>query len=540
MPNYLRRCSVRLFESCTESLELAFVSLGMPSRGDVREPSSRYAAAIGLVGVAAEQAMSAILVHVYGERFLVLSGSRFKSASDILTDIRTLLKAPPPRAAFLTSGISSGAQHLQELLRMTSQFPMLMTERAAGLHAGRGQSRDVAFIAAVRLRDFLVKLAESQRIRPYLDRLPNPPETAKEPSVLVDELAAKLEVAEDQAERSALIRSLFLVLPDLGEAPPEWIDAFERVSVVPTDDDISLLLTVLEKSDPVRLQRASAKGRGLHVVVRPDDPSAAPVAPYMLRRSLSEIADQWHADAALANGRLEAGSLDLPPADFVYDLFTLGPTRIREHLGNGPVTAQEVWPFVAAATIIRGKSTAAPYWFLVRMTEDLGQLTSLLKKAFKLANGKSVESRKAEVLEGISALMKGKSLPRESSLVTEVRTALKQVDLRREGLATAASRSKGTVRAIADEGDVLLQRIASGSNAVGDVFEAILSHVSATEGRSYWARTLAEAASDTEDRHSLAAILASDEFQGASTAAKKALRLIDAIDNGPQMGPVEA
>lgn len=302
MPNYLRRCSVRLFESCSESLELAFVSLGLPSRGEVREPSSRYAAAIGLIGAAAEQAMSAILTHVYGERFLVLNGSKFKSASDILAETRSLLKAPPPRAAFLTAGIATGPQHLAELLRMTSQFPMLMTERAAGLHAGRGQSRDVAFVAAIRLREFLVKLAESQRIRPYLEGLPVPPETPKEPSVLVDELAAKLEVAEDPVERSALVRSLFLVLPDLGASAPEWIDAFQRVSVVPTDDDISLLLTILERSDPVRLQRASAKGKGLHVVVRPDDPSAAPVAPYMLRRSLREIAEQWHADAALANG----------------------------------------------------------------------------------------------------------------------------------------------------------------------------------------------------------------------------------------------
>ncbi|MDD2662808.1 MAG: hypothetical protein PHD19_03510 [Dechloromonas sp.] len=246
--------------------------------------------------------MSAILTHVYGERFLVLNGSKFKSASDILAETRSLLKAPPPRAAFLTAGIATGPQHLAELLRMTSQFPMLMTERAAGLHAGRGQSRDVAFVAAIRLREFLVKLAESQRIRPYLEGLPVPPETPKEPSVLVDELAAKLEVAEDPVERSALVRSLFLVLPDLGASAPEWIDAFQRVSVVPTDDDISLLLTILERSDPVRLQRASAKGKGLHVVVRPDDPSAAPVAPYMLRRSLREIAEQWHADAALANG----------------------------------------------------------------------------------------------------------------------------------------------------------------------------------------------------------------------------------------------
>lgn len=479
--------------------------------------------------------MSAILVQVHGEKSLLHGGSKFKLASEILADTRSLLKAPTPRAAFLTVGVLSPDVQLAELLRMTSQFPMLMAERAAGLHAGRGPSRDVVFVAAVHLRAFLAKLAESQRIRPYLEGLPTPPETPKENSVLVDELAAKLEASENPTERSVLARSLFLVLPDLGESAPEWIDAFERVSVAPTDSDINLLLTVLERSVPVRLQRASAKGKGLSVVVRPGDPFAAPVAPHLLRRSLHEIADQWQADAGVANGRLESGSLDLPPLDFVHDLFTLGPAAIRDHLGDNPLTAHEVWPFVAASAITRGKSTPGPFWFLVRMTEDLGQLASLLRKAFKFVSGKSIEARQREVLDGLAALRAGKSLAAGSPLVMEVEDALRRADTTREGLAAALVRSRGTERAVSLDVESHLLQVLTGEATVGEIFDLVLAGVPNTPGKMYWARTLAGAATDTQDRHFLAEILNNDAYAQARTAAKKAIRLIDAIDNGPQM-----
>ena len=93
MPQYLRTSTVRLLESSQEAMALALVGLGIPSRGALRVDCVQFAAPMGLVGAAAEQALSAILVQVRGDEALMLSATQFKSARDILRDVRELLRA---------------------------------------------------------------------------------------------------------------------------------------------------------------------------------------------------------------------------------------------------------------------------------------------------------------------------------------------------------------------------------------------------------------------------------------------------------------
>ncbi|MBK8939544.1 MAG: hypothetical protein IPM79_18475 [Polyangiaceae bacterium] len=176
MPQYLRRATVRLFEASMEALHLALVGLALPVRRDVREPASKHSACIGLIGSSAEQAMGAVLVHVFGEDVLEASSSQFKSAREILADLRDLLRKPVPRASVLTAGVAAPTDHLAALAAATSGFTVLLAERAAGLHAGSGPTRAAVVIAAARVQEFLALLARSTRIRSYLEDLPRLPE----------------------------------------------------------------------------------------------------------------------------------------------------------------------------------------------------------------------------------------------------------------------------------------------------------------------------------------------------------------------------
>lgn len=512
---------------------MALVGLALPVRRDSREPASRYSPSVGLIGAAAEQAMGAILVHVFGEDVLQASESRFKSAREVLADLRELLRSPVPRASFLTAGISDPADHLAKLSTATSGFTVLLVERAAALHAGSGPSREASVIAAKKVHEFLELLALSTRIRSYLDDLPRLPAPVLQPNLLVDELVSKLANADGLTEKAGILRSLFLILPEVPETAPEWLGAIERIALAPTDSDIVLLVNALERAIPVQLQRASARGQGISVVVRPDDPNAIPIAAHHLRRSFTQIADQWNADIGNANGRLEAGVLDSPPDDFVLDVFVLGPAELKRALGKESFTAHETWPFVASALIRHG--TPGPYWFLVRLTSDFGQLAALMQKAFKLGKGEDRASRQAELLEGVEAINKSTPLVAPSKIFSEIKRLLNESTKARSRLSAAIDRNRTGSKAFPNTGETLVKAVSQDTATVGEAIEALLKGTVDLAARRYWARVLCESASDPLDRRPLVSVLRASDLAVAHTAARKALRLIDAMDNGPSM-----
>jgi hypothetical protein len=516
-----------------ESLHLALVGLALPVRRESREPASQYAAPVGLVGAAAEQAMGAILVHVYGEDALRAHGSHFKSAREVLDDFRKLLRNPIPRASFLTAGVPAPASHLEELANATSSFIVLLSERAAGLHAGSGPSREATFVAASYVQKFLVLLAKSARIRSYLDDLPRLPAPVLQPNVLVDDLVAKLFAADGLVEKSAIIRSLFLILPEVPEAQPDWLEAIERIAIAPTDSDVVLLVSALEKAIPVQLQRAAGKGKGISVVVRQDDPNAIPISIHHLRRSFSEISDQWAADVGNANGRLEKGTLDTPPEDFILDLFALDPVELKEIVGKDTFTAHDIWPFIGAALIRQG--TPGPYWFLVRLTDDFGQLKAQVQKAFALGKGDNRAGRQREFTEGIDALSNSSGLAPTAPLYAEIDTLLKASAKVRANLPAAMNRQRATEKAFPAGGEHLMQQVASQVATIGKTIEFVLASAADAAAMNYWARLLCESASDSSDRRPLVSVLRNNKLKAAHTAARKAIRLIDAMDNGPSM-----
>lgn len=68
----------------------------------------------------------------------------------------------------------------------------------------------------------------------------------------------------------------------------------------------------------------------------------------------------------------------------------------------------------------------------------------------------------------------------------------------------------------------------------GEAFEVIMA-LPTLESKRYWIRLLAEAASDPDDRDMLVRIHRDDDLVPAQSAARKAMKLIDAVSYGPQV-----
>lgn len=98
------------------------------------------------------------------------------------------------------------------------------------------------------------------------------------------------------------------------------------------------------------------------------------------------IPDKFHNDVLSANTRLAEKRLDVPIDAFLVDLYAMG----LEETGvinseRTKLTAQQVWPFVAAAYSTNG--TPRPCWFMIRQCDELDQLISYMKQAEACGNG---------------------------------------------------------------------------------------------------------------------------------------------------------
>ncbi|VWB43015.1 hypothetical protein BLA15816_01952 [Burkholderia lata] len=532
MPRYLRTSSVRLLEASQEALNLAFVGLGIPVRHELRVASAQFAAPVGLIGAAAEQALSAILVQVLGDEALMSAPNQFKSAREVLRDVRALLRAPVPRASFLTVGVADAVAHRESLYNATEGFVLIIGERAAGLHAGHGPSRAVSMLQAQRVLAFYDLLAQSDRIRPYLGQLPRPPDAQIDGDVLVDELARRFTEAGTLGDRSTALRSLFLVFPEVPEVMPEWLDAFDRSAVAPTNDDINLLLRTLERAAPVRFRRLNAAGQGLPVVVRQDDPNAMPIAPHHLRRAFGDVLGQFDAYVGAANGRLNDGHLDVPPESFLLDLCVLGSTQLGQALNRQQLTAHDVWPFIITA--LSAQRTTRPFWFLTSLTEDLGQLVAQLRRAFAVARRAQLRQQEVPTLEALEALRNRRLLEPPAPLAVFSKDAFAAAERGREALAAAVERSRGTIREAGPDAEAILLRVSEGEFIAAQAFDVVMASDN-LEAKRYWTRLLAESSTDPDDRDMLVQIHRHGDLVPAQSAARKALKLIDAIAYGPQI-----
>lgn len=535
MPLLLKKDSIRLFEASVESLSLAIAGLGLPIRIEIREQAARNAAPIGLIGVAAELAMSGILVQAMGQNSLLLASGHYKSGHQILDDFRRLLRNPVPRTAFITQGVANPAAHLQLLYDQTLRFKLLISTRAGGLHAGQGPSRDICIVTANDVVLFLSALRQSSRIKPYLPHLPIPPEIVRERTLILEDLARSLHQAGDPATKGRLLSSIYLVLPEMPTEQPEWIEAFERVSIAPGEEDISYLLNVLETSSTATLIRVAGSGQTLPVAVRPSDPNALPIAPQFLRRAFTQFREQWYADIGNANGRLEQGTFDCPPNDYVLELYVLGFESVEVLQSDQQMTGHEAWPFIASSLAVSG--TSGPYWFLIRRTADMGQLKACLERAISFGPA-YLRNNADELMAGLEAIQLNRPLSPTVPFVSDLLLASQSAERRREQLGNAVLRNVGTPRELGEEPGRQVTLASQGDISIGNVLRNLVEdRLGITDDRSkgYWARMLTEAADEEEDLGALLAVLRTRELVQAHTAAKKAIRLIDFLSYGPNI-----
>lgn len=528
MPVYLRHDSIRLLEASTESLHLAVSSLGVEKRIQFRESTAKWSAEIGLIGAAAELAMSAALIQASGSSAIARGAGKFKTFSEILEDFRTLVISAPPGSNFLTKDIEDPASHRQRLHELTLSFRRLASVRAAGLHAGSGLLWEATVAQANQVAEFLDVLAQSSRIRPYLSAIPRCLLFDKERTVIIEDLSRRLATAEG-SERSQTLASIFLIFPDTPGQEPEWIDAFERISVAPRDQDISYLLDILGTATPATMRRTSAGGEGIAVTVTPNDPNALPIAPQFLRRQFNQIQDQWYADIANSNGRIRQDVLDLPPTEAVREVFALGFESTNILAAGIHFTSNESWPFIASSFNCNG--TPGPYWFLVRKTNDLNQLEGQLRRAVQV--GPRVLSRNFEECRtGLEAIRNETPIARGSGHFTGLIDSIDRSELIKSRLVEKFDRALNTNRELPENFRQAIQRIQEEAAPIGPVLESILN-LPSNSVKPFWAGTLAEVACNHDELVVLVRVLADQTLSQAHTAARKALRRIDFLLHGP-------
>jgi len=530
MPLYLRRDSIRMLEASLDALHIALSRLGTTPRHEVREENSKHAAEIGLIGSAAELAMTACLVHAHGPSVQKWPSGRYKSFSEILDEFRDLVREGRPSSEFLVSEVDDPDEHRESLLEVCSDFRILASVRAGGLHAGRGPVREAAIVEGNEVADFLECLAKSSKIRPYLENIPRCPFLDEERTVIVEDLARRLNESSGSKEEE-LISSVFLVLPEIPEDSPDWVDALDRVSVAPKENDINYLLDIVDDAVPATLKRTTRQGAAVPVRVNQDDPDALPIATRYLRRQFNERRDQLHADIGTANGRLEEEFLDLPPVEAVREMFAVGVEGAGLLEEQNELTAHESWPFIAASLKVQG--TRGPYWYLIRHTGDLGQLAAQLRRAVD-AGGKRLENKAQECLHGIEVVRSDGAVSKDDDHFEGVINDLSRAEELKASLNENYERHQNTEKELPDPLKNRLEDIVDG-DPVGPIIDLLKAETENRNALRYWTRVFCEAALDIDDLPSLIDVLASDDVKLAHTAARKAIRRIDFRLNGPRI-----
>ena len=537
MPQLLKHDTVRLFEASQESLFFAVLGIHLPRRFNLREKTAETALPCGLIGVAAEMVMSACVAQVHGIKALMKDDNKFLTASEILYEFRKILREQVPKSNFLSQGVSDKKSHFQLLQDQTKPLSLIVKARALGLHSGEGYSNDICIKMANDVHTLMQTLSLSNKIRPYFDKLPEIPKPSKEYRLIAEELMNLLHDTSDTQNRAKLISSLYLVLPDIPTEAPDWLEAFDRVTVAPKDEDVSFLVSVLQHARCAEFLRVSPSqipcdAEPIHVVVAPGDQSALPISPQALRREFTQIADQWNADIANANGRLNENIVGLPPLEAVLKCFMFPENVNRVLQGKEMFTAHESWPAIAASLSYQG--TPGPVWFLVRKTNDIGQLRAQLSRAAVIGSS-FLRKRLPHFLEGIQALFDQTEIPQTHLLYGTLLRYHKESYDRRDKLADIIESKRGTEKELPVSWNSKISSFFSDENSLNEILSEIAqtSSVTSDDTRSYWAKAFSAAATEAEDVPGLISILSNTELKSSHTVVRKAIQSIDFAIYGP-------
>lgn len=536
MPSLLKKGTRQRIEASQTALFEGLSIAQRPYRGSSNSLCDE-AIAIGLIGTAAELAISACLFEVLGQNgILRKSGGHYLTAAEALDKFKRLLSASVPGITPLVAGISKKKQHLGKLHNAAACLSVLFNARASGLHAGEGVSPDVLFHTSSQVIKFMKLLSQSSKWTPYLQNIPETSTSPKDGKLLVDELANLLYTSENPKDAAKTIKSIFLILPEITRDKPEWIDALQRVQVSPKAEDISVLVSALKSAKVGDLSKVSKGSEALPVkIVGRDDPTALSVAMGNFKKEYTCIYDQWRGEMASSNASLEKGILDTPHIHFTYTLSAVGLSSVgipENEFSNG-LPAHDIWAFIATALLYQG--TVGPCFFLARKLKhtESGQLRALLLKAGKL--NKKIEARLNDYWPLLQATAKETEIRSTSTLLSGLRQS---VNVRSKKAEQLEVRLKEVQQKLPKEQSDFCDLIFD-LYPIEDGTGPLLNCISTSQEKlkTYTTRLLrpvCEASKDRDDLTHLIKLLNDKTLGQIHTEARKAIRDIDFAYYGPK------
>ncbi len=530
MPRLLKNETQQRIVVSQQALRLAFSLLSNPKAVGYERQSTDGALEMGLIGTAADLAISACLYEIYGHQGIIREDSGFfLTASEALSKFRRTLSSAFPRLEAISSGVKEPQQHLGRFKEACSSFAVIFTARASALHAGAGTSYDVAFFAGKSVASFLSILAESQKWKPYLRDIPDVPALPKDRRLLAQELATAVS-SKDKTLVTSGLSGLFLVLPELSSKEPEWLSALQRVQVTPRRKDIAILITTLKKANIGDIVKVGKGTQAMPIKIDKSNPLGLPVYPQAMKKKFENLHDQWAGYVATANAELDKNILSLPPVEAIYRFSAFGIENIGlpdEEIQNG-LSAHSIWPFIAGALHYQG--TKGPCFFVARIVKptEAGQLSALLRKTGGYS--KRIEKALIDYEPLLIAAAKHELVKCPSDLATSLIEAVRLRETKRQMLVDKLQkRSTSSQPAYQD----LISVVGKYDALEQAIMQVATDKVEFGSEKLPVLRLLIEAATERDDIKAIDYVEKRPELK-AETQARKAIREIDCAFFGPQ------
>jgi len=539
MPRLLKNETDQRLIVSQRALTTAFAMLTIPKPVSYEPVGTDGAIEIGLIGIAADLAISACLYEVLGVSGITRKDTGFYlTASEALDLFHTTLDSKIPRLAALTQGISNPAAHLKKLDTACSGFPVIFTARASAVHGGAGVSHDVAFFAGKYVADFLITLAESTKWKPYLKQVPATPALPKERTLIARELAVLLSTG-DKSKAAAALAGIYLVLPELTKKEPEWLKTLQRVQVSPRSQDISVLVKSLQQAGVGDIFKVGkgANATAAKIVDKADNPDALPIYIEGMKKKFDKLSDAWCGYVGNANGELDKGILSLPPIDSIYRFAVTGIDSLGlpvEETKAG-LSSHSLWPFVAGSLNYSG--TKGPCFFLLRSLKSgeygqlLKQLTTAAERSNKLKKALSMYKPLLEAAANKKPMTGGSALAKDFAASAAVR------EKKRESIVDRLSaRGKAATGKRKAAYELLVTEVQKGDSLAEPMKLIRDGTINLDSDRISTLRLLIESTNEREDLSALTGVLADNALQAVSTSVRKAIQEIDYLFFGPQSG----
>lgn len=540
MPKFLKDNAIVLLDGGVESYLMALYGMAMPSLRKLRKAETKYAPIVGLYGAAAELLVKGCLVQAKGLAAMYkdgdISAGVYRFGSEVIEDLRRYIRDEDGCISYIWENAENHDEQKNQLLHCLGKFKLHQELRANGLHAGLGCSRDITIATATDVHTFIQLLSQSKKLRPYLKNVPAPEATIRDREAIIEDLSRRLRSSKDDSTKIGLLRGMYLVLPYIPEMKPDWVDAFDRIAASPpTEGDLSYLAKTLSDAHSIYLLKNRGGKEGIPVRVDPKAPESLPVAIQNIKRTLSTTPDKFNNDILTANTRLDESRLDLPIDEFLVDLYALG-LKDAGVLTNETqkLTAQQVWPFVAAAYSTNG--TPRPCWFIIKHCDEMDQLIAFLKRAEKCGNG-YFKRRLPELLKALEAYKNSTCLTlghKKGSLFNDFPAYREKND----GL-TVEQRKPFTPAflrkyPLSEQANNIVREFVSDTKNAGSALSALLELETLDENDRKAALALLPLCYDSGNKNGLISVLRTLHMKNYISVARKMMFFADFIENGPQ------